>query len=185
MKLPVPVKVAVIECVPEASVLVAKVALPAETATFEASVVAPSVNVTEPVGVPALLATVAVKVTDWPEVDGFAEDASVVEVVAFTVCVSVAVLGVPDVGVNVVPIVWLPAARVLVVNVATPLVTATPLARTVLPSLNDAVPDAAGVTVAVKVMLWPAFAGFSEEASATVGLTGADDAGKSGNVALV
>lgn len=61
--MPVPLKVAVIEWLPEASVLVAKVALPAVTATFEASVVAPSVNVTEPVGVPALLATVAVKVT--------------------------------------------------------------------------------------------------------------------------
>jgi hypothetical protein len=32
--------------------------------------------------------------------------------------VSVAVLGVPDVGVNVVLTVWLPAASVLVVNVA-------------------------------------------------------------------
>ena len=64
VKLPVPVKVAVIEWLPEASALVANVAVPAETATFEASVVAPSVNVTEPVGVPALLETVAVRVTD-------------------------------------------------------------------------------------------------------------------------
>lgn len=117
--------------------------------------------------------------------DGFAEDESAVEVVAFTVCVSEAVLGVPDVGVNVVPIVWLPAARVLVVNAANPLVTATPLARTVLPSVNDAVPAAAGVTVAVNVTLWLAFAGFSDEVSATVGLTGADVTGSNGNVALV
>ena len=41
------------------------------TATFEASVVLPSVNVTVPVGVPPLEVTVAVIVTDFPKVDGF------------------------------------------------------------------------------------------------------------------
>jgi hypothetical protein len=108
----------------------------------------------------------------------------VAEVAVFTVCVRLAVLGVPDVGVKVVLMVWLPTARVLVENVATPLVTVTPLASTVLPSLNDAVPDAAGVTVAVNVTLCPVVAGFSDDASATVGFAGVV-LGKSGNVALV
>ena len=42
------------------------------------SVVAPSLKVTVPVGVPAPGAcdTVAVKVTDWPKADGLAEEAT-------------------------------------------------------------------------------------------------------------
>ena len=45
------------------------------------SVVVPSLNVTVPVGVPPLLVTVAVKVTDWPKVEGFVpEDRAVVVV---------------------------------------------------------------------------------------------------------
>jgi hypothetical protein len=53
---------------------------------------APStVNCTVPVGVPALLVTVAVNVTDWPTVDGFADDVTAVVVLTgFTVCVSTA-----------------------------------------------------------------------------------------------
>ena len=55
------------------------------------SVVAPSLNVTVPLGVPApgdAALTVAVKVTDWPNTDGLNEDASVVVVSALvTVCV--------------------------------------------------------------------------------------------------
>jgi hypothetical protein len=49
------------------------------------SVVAPSKNVTVPVGVPVaggLTVTVAVKVTDWPNTDGFVDEASVVVVPA-------------------------------------------------------------------------------------------------------
>ena len=68
---------------------------------------------------------------------------------------------------------------------ATPLVTATPLARTVLPSLNDTVPDAEfGETVSVNVTLWPTAAGLADDAIDTVGFTGPSE-GKSGNVALV
>jgi len=53
------------------------------------SVVAPSLKVTLPVGVPAAVeVTVAVKVTDWPLADGFTEEVSAVDVVPFTVCVS-------------------------------------------------------------------------------------------------
>lgn len=184
----VPVKLATIEWLPVASDEVVKVATPEPlTATPEVRVVAPSVNVTAPEGVPLALVTVAVKVTLCPCDAGFKEELSAVAVAAgaTTLCVSDAVLGVPDVGVKVVLIEWLPEARALVVNVATPLVTATPLARTVLPSLNDAVPVAEfGETVSVNVTLWPTAAGFADEAIATVGLTGPSD-GKSGNVALV
>jgi hypothetical protein len=53
------------------------------------------VNCTVPVGVPPLLVTVAVNVTDWPTVDGFTDDVTAVVVLTgFTVCVSTAeVLG--------------------------------------------------------------------------------------------
>ena len=186
-KPPVPVKAAVIVCVATDKVLLVNVALPAVTATPDANVVAPSVKVTVPVGVPPDDEIVAVMVTDCPGPVGFADEVTAVvvaELAVFTVCVSVAVLGVPDVGVNVVLMEWLPAPRVLVVNVATPLVTVTPLASTVLPSLNDTVPDAAGVTVSVNVTLWPTVAGFADEAIATVGFAGVV-LGNSGNVALV
>jgi len=56
--------------------------------------VAPSFNVTEPVGVPvpgASVATVTLNVTVWPSVDGFGEEVIVVEVAALlTVCVRAA-----------------------------------------------------------------------------------------------
>ena len=41
-------------------------------------VVAPSVNVTVPVGVPLAPATVAVKVTGWPKVEGLSDETRVV-----------------------------------------------------------------------------------------------------------
>jgi hypothetical protein len=76
-------------------VLVANVALPALRATVP-SVVAPSLNVTVPVVVPApglTALTVAVKVTDWPNTEGFAEEATVVDVLAWlTVCDRVALV---------------------------------------------------------------------------------------------
>jgi hypothetical protein len=53
--------------------------------------VAPSKNVTVPVGVPEAVVIVAVKVTLCPNVDGFKDEVTVVVVVAgggaFTVCV--------------------------------------------------------------------------------------------------
>ena len=82
------------EWLPVASVVVVNVATPlALTATFEASVVEPSAKVTEPVGVPEVLVTVAVKVTDWLGADGFAEDVSAVSVGVVTLWVRLAVLG--------------------------------------------------------------------------------------------
>jgi len=58
-------------CVPTLSVPVVNVATPATMGTLDASGVAPSMNVTVPVGVPAPDVTVAVNVTDWPNTDGF------------------------------------------------------------------------------------------------------------------
>jgi hypothetical protein len=76
-----PVNEAVIVSVPTANVEVEKVAWPLVlTATFEARTVEPWVKVTEPEGVPPVEVTVAVKVTDWPEFEGFSDDATVVEV---------------------------------------------------------------------------------------------------------
>src|SRR5260370_27431461 len=57
--------------------------------------VPPALNDTVPVGVPVLgelTLTVAVKVTGWPNTDGFSEELAIVVVVValFTVCVKVA-----------------------------------------------------------------------------------------------
>ena len=67
-------------CVATASEVVVKVAVPLVTATPEASVVEPSVKVTEPVGVPPDELIVAVKVTDCPGPDGLADDVTAVVV---------------------------------------------------------------------------------------------------------
>ena len=71
---------------------VAAVTLPLVVRDVVPSVFAPSRNVTVPVGVPfpgATLATVAVKVTDWPTSEGLADELTVVEVPpAATVCVT-------------------------------------------------------------------------------------------------
>jgi len=57
-----------------------------------ASDVAPSLNVTVPVGVPAPApagVTVAVNVTDWPNTDGLAEEATALVLpLLLTVCVT-------------------------------------------------------------------------------------------------
>jgi len=70
----------VIEWLPTARVEEVNVALPAVTVTALARVVVPSVNLTVPVGVPLADAMVAVRVTDDPDVDGFAEEVTVVVV---------------------------------------------------------------------------------------------------------
>ena len=88
-----------IECVATLKPLVLKVALPPLRLPVP-SVVAPSLKVTVPVGVPApgeTALTVAVKVTDWPETDGLAEELTEAVVLAgLTVCVNgEAVLSLP------------------------------------------------------------------------------------------
>jgi hypothetical protein len=60
------------------------IALP-EVSGIVASVVVPSLKVTEPVGVPtpgATAVTLAVKVTDCPKLDGFGEDVTLLRVSA-------------------------------------------------------------------------------------------------------
>ena len=66
---------------PTASKEVANVALP-ELKVAVPSVAAPSRNVTVPDGVPPAELTIAVKVTDWPNNDGFTEELTVVELFA-------------------------------------------------------------------------------------------------------
>ena len=101
-KLASPEYTAVMECEPASSEDVERVAWPAAFNAGLPSAVVPSLKVTVPVGVPGeVLATVAVKVTDWPAVDGFNEEARVVVVgAALTV--------------------WMSAAEVLVAKVVSP-----------------------------------------------------------------
>lgn len=76
------------ECVPTVRVEVLNVALPLLRVPVP-NVVEPFLKVTVPVGVPPLEVTVAVKVTDLPEVDGLREEVSEVELLALlTVWVS-------------------------------------------------------------------------------------------------
>jgi len=75
----------VIECDPAVSEEVANVATPEPFNVPVPSTVAPSLKVATPVGMPALpaaLETVAVNVTCWLVVTGFAEAISAVEVAA-------------------------------------------------------------------------------------------------------
>jgi hypothetical protein len=62
---------------------VENVATPPALSVPVPSKVAPSRKVTVPVGVPARLVTVAVKVTDWPKVEGFGEPVTIVVLLAF------------------------------------------------------------------------------------------------------
>src|SRR5437773_6346046 len=121
---------------------------------------------TSPVGVPAPGAvgvTVAVKVTDWPDTDGLAEEPTAVEVFALmTDCVKL---------VEVLPLklssppytaemMWFETESDDVANVALLLVS-NPVPSVVAPSLNVTVPDAkpapgeTTLTVAVNVTDWP------------------------------
>ena len=72
-------------CVPVDSVEVVKAATPPLSARVP-SVVVPSLKVTLPAGVPVVVDfTVAVKVTVSPEVDGFADDTTLVVVLALLI----------------------------------------------------------------------------------------------------
>src|SRR6266446_5714254 len=79
------------ECAPTAREAVVSVAMPEESSVPVPRLVAPSRNVTVPVGMPAGELTVAVKVTGWPKADGFAEDTRAV-VVAGLITVNLAAL---------------------------------------------------------------------------------------------
>src|SRR5262249_22550987 len=89
LKLLSPPYTAVIEWLPTASALVENVAGRLPWRVRVPSVVEPSLKVTVPVGVPPVLVTVAVNVTDWVSALGFTDDTTVVVVAPMlTVCVS-------------------------------------------------------------------------------------------------
>jgi len=174
-QLPLPVKAAVMTWLPVVSAEVLKVAMPLPfTATLDASVVAPSLKVTAPVGVPLVDVTVAVKVTDCPNVDGLGAEVTAVDVAPCTICAAAVPLLpaklVPSV--NVAVMLWLPTARFVVLNVATPLaLTATAEANVVAPSVNFTVPlgvPVVAVTVAVNVTDCPKLDGFGAELTAVL-----------------
>ena len=80
---------AVMVWLPTVSVDVVNVACPLLSSEAVPRVLAPSVKVTVPVGVPPLPFTVAAKVTGWPNVLGFGVEANVVvAVVEATFCVN-------------------------------------------------------------------------------------------------
>jgi len=125
--------------------------------------VAPSLNVTVPVGTPeagATALTVELSVTVWPTVDGFGEEVKLVlEFPAFTVCPTA-----PDVlaanvafPLNAAVSEWEPAARVVTLSEALPLTSVT-VPSAVAPSRNVTLPvgiPAPEVTVALSVTAWP------------------------------
>ena len=83
-----------IECLAVASLTVLNDAVPPLSATVP-SFVPPSVNVTVPVGrrYGRIDTTEAVKVTDWPKTEGFADDTTEVVVLSsLTICVTVPAL---------------------------------------------------------------------------------------------
>jgi len=87
----------VIECAPTAREEIESAALAEESSVPVAMLVAPSRNVTVPVGVPAGELTVTLNVTACPNTDGFWEDTRAV-IVAGLVTVNVAArdVAVPD-----------------------------------------------------------------------------------------
>src|SRR5437868_6254910 len=92
---PVPLNAAERLCVPTDKEELEKEALPLPSTLALPSVVAPSLNATEPVGVPApesAAATCAVSVTDCPYVDGLGELESEVVVPSCTFCVTLPLL---------------------------------------------------------------------------------------------
>src|SRR5206468_2428738 len=137
-------------------------------------VVPPSLNVTVPVGVPApgaVALTTAVKVTVWPNTEGFASELGpkrtrlnlshdetmlLVIVLKLPSQLSAAVVVWPLSLHVALPIFVLPAARV-------------PVPMVVPPSLNVTVPvgvpapGAVALTTAVKVTVWPNTEGFASE----------------------
>ena len=161
-----------IECEPELSDAIVNAACPPESVTIP-RVAAPSVNVTDPVGVPLEPLTPAVKVTDCPIVLGFTDDERVVVVeVGVTLWINADdVLLLKFVSPPYAAVIECDAAlKDEVVKVACPLASVV-LPRVVPPSLNVTVP--VGVppeptTVAVKVTDCPAVLGFAEEDTVVV-----------------
>src|SRR5437773_1393370 len=155
-----------------------KVATPPLTLPLP-SVVAPSLHVTVPDGVPgpgAVTRSVAVSVSLCPHTDGFALDASTVVVAAlFTVWVSAAEVLVAKLASPAYTAVseWLATDSAALVKLATPPLTV-PVPSVVAPSLNVTVPDGVPAPRSVAprrasgLSLCPHTAGFALDASAVV-----------------
>lgn len=163
----VPAYTAVIELLPTLNVFLDSAATPSESVALP-SVALPLMNVTLPVGVPAEEVTFAVKVTDCPYVEGFADEVSATEVApGFTCCVRIVEV-LPET--SLVPaytavIELLPTVKVPLANVATP-AESVALPRTALPFMNVTLPvgvPADAVTVAVNVTDCPLVEGFADD----------------------
>ena len=151
-------------------------------ATLAAKVVAPSVKLTVPVGVPApgaVAATVAVNVTTCPNTEALGDELTVVVLLSlFTTCGEAESVPEPLWKLPSPPyaavIVWLPTASDEIVNVACPEDMATLAARVAVPSLKVtvpvAVPDpgATALTVAVKVTTCPNTDALGDELTAVL-----------------
>jgi hypothetical protein len=168
----------VIEWVPTASVDAEYIAWPLLFSEPLPRVELPSMNVTVPVGVPIppVGVTVAVKVTDWPRVDGFADDATdaVVDDWLTTWLNAADVLPAKFVSPPKTAVIeCVPPVSVDVEYMAWPLLFSDPLPSVELPSMNVTVPLGVpvplfGVTVAVNVTDWPRAEGFNEDSSAAL-----------------
>jgi hypothetical protein len=161
----------VIERLPVASALVMSCADPDETGLVPSDV-APSKNSTEPVAPDGV--TVAVNVTDWPNVDGFGALASaVLELAGFTVWLCAGdVLPVKLASPEYTAVSeWTPAFRLLVLSTALPDETGL-VPSDVAPSKNSTEPPGPPApgetteTVAVSAMLAPNVDGFGALLSA-------------------
>src|SRR5439155_575836 len=140
--------------------------------------VPPSEKITRPVGVPGLLpVTVAVKVTFWPQTDGFTEDTTAVVLFSLhTDCVTVPVLARKLLSPRHEAVTYSTLFRSLEVLklavVVPPLVLKVPWPMFVPPSEKITrpvgLPGPPPVTVAVKVTLWPQTDGFVEDTTAVV-----------------
>jgi len=154
---------------------VAAVTLPFVVSDDVPKVFAPSRNVTVPVGVPlpgATLATIAVKVTDWPTSEGLADELTVVEVLlAATVCVTAEDVLTPSVELPpyIAVIEWVPTVNVDDEKIAMPVPEfgSVTVPIVFVPSRNVTVPVApVGVTVAVQFTACPNTEGLGAQVSA-------------------
>jgi hypothetical protein len=163
LKLVLPLYVAVMVCVPEASVDVVNFATPPLTPMVFRAVV-PSWKVTVPVTFPLNCGvTLAVKVTDCAKFDGFSDETKAVVVVALltTWLITFDVLpGKFESPPYTALTAFVPAGNVEVIKLAEPPVSA-PVPSTVVPFTNEMVSPSGGgapaleVTVAVKVTACP------------------------------
>jgi len=165
---------AVMEGVPTARAEVEKMAMPPVSSAVP-SVVAPSMNVTEPVGVPVLgsrASTWAVKVRLWPKTPGFADEMRVVFVLDWpTTWFSAGeVVAVKSASPSYIAEIesW-PSGRAEVVNLATPALRGAvpsaiaPSRKVTVPPVGVAELGRLAATRAIKVTPWPKTLGFSAE----------------------